>query len=857
MRKPLLLCASLLVLYCSARTEETAPNTWTWVSDEKTGGTIGSIVYSPDAQGMILYGYPAKGSRGEVRLFSPAKGTWEELMPAGPHQERGSFFTVWKDGRPRLPCINREYWLAQQVCYLPNEKKALFFAGGSTFYFDPGTKTWEDLKIPLQDAPPDVMLGSMAWDPVKQRAILFGGGYISANKAASDPKAVPPGKPWTRADWTMDVKRATWAFDPKTKRWSRLATGSERFRALHARAWVLFDRAACDLLGAIRPVALEYADTIGAAKPGAVATQAARMAETLAALNKELAAAEGCSDAYEATQCKDAAAEGELARAGLLEAKAALEAGDGWKALWAAEKARWDLFACSECVAPAPLPRYYAAFSTDARNKVLVLFGGHGGDKVLGDTWVFDPAKDQWRRSRAAAHPPAQEMPAMSFDERAGVSVLPSGWLYDAGADAWKTVTIAGSKPFAPWTSLAYDPASGEHILFTAEHGTFGEFGPCRVARLKLDATKAAPATSGGATWHWLNPKYEQSWAKLPKTQAEYRERVAAQKKFLDELPANTWVKRNAPYDCQDRSYGSFCFDTDRNQVVNWGGGHSAYMGNEVSQYDVRSNLWMESWAPDQPPWPFGAPDGDGWNPAMNHQMGAAHGYHKYAYNADLKRVVFVGPNLIYNSDRMRYDDEPIVRQGPGVAGGIVEMGGAKGCLSASAVHYYGGPFGLWKADDSGRVMSRLAGSEPTFTSNDRAKAVYDAKRRRVLWYGVKSGANNACDELWACPVDTGKWEKLAYTVEPAGAKPPPMSAWGNCYAEKYDALMILPGNKGNGLWMYNCATNVMRRLGDEPKVAQTTSGIVYNAKDDVFIALEAGSYGMGPVSLHYFRYKP
>lgn len=844
--------------------EEPAANTWTQVADEKTGGTIGALVYCPDQQGMLLYGFPAAASSSEVDLFVTGKRAWESLAPKGAHMSRtlDGCLTVWKDGRPQLPCINREYWLASQACFVPTVKKALYFAGGSTFYFDPAQKAWVDLKIPLDEAPPDVMLGSLAWDPVKQRVILFGGGYISAYKVAyqssSNAKPKSPGKAWTPARWTMEEKRATWAFDPQKKSWSKLVTGSEKFRALHARAWSLYEVKVAGLLAAIRPLALEYAEAIRGPKASEVALSAQKLGDELASFCAELASGGGCADAYEAAQCKAAAAEGEKALAELRSAQAALAADDGWKALWAAEKARWQLFDASECIAPSPLPRYYAGLVTDTQSKLLVLFGGHGGDKKLGDTWVFDLAKDQWRRSRSAAHPPARELVALSYDERAGMAVTPSGWLYDAAKDEWKTLKFAGGeKLFHPWVSLVYDPQADLHVLLTSPHGTFGEFGPRRTALLKLDVSKAQPAGAGGRAWSWLDGKYDASWAKLPKTQAEYRERVAAQKKFLDDLPPNTWVKRNAPYDCQDRSYGSFCYDWDRAQLVNWGGGHSAYMGNEVSQYDIKANLWMESWAPGLPPWPFGAPDGDGWNPPLYNRMGSAHGYHKYAYCSDLKKVVFVGHNLQYDPDGMRFASETLQRVGEGSLGGAVDMCGAPGFFSTSSQHHYGAPFGVWKADAAALTFTRLPGSDPSFSSNDRGKAVFDAKRKRVLSYGVKSGNNQACDELWACPVEAAKWERLKFTVAPEGAKMPAMGSWGNCYAEKYDCMLILPGGKGQGLWVYDCVQNTMKRLTDEPKVAQTTSGIVYDIKHDVFIALEAGSYGTGPVSLHYFRYKP
>ena len=901
---------SLMVFLAGAAPNEGQPaNTWVKVSEENAGGTIGAIVYVPDLKGSLLYGYPAPASRSDVDLFLTATREWQGQVPKGPHLPRGACFTVWKDGRPMLPCINRDYWLANQACYVPTTKKVLYFAGASTFYYNPSPSqgegrvrvetaplsparplrgspegrggVWEDLRIPCDQAPPDVMLGTMAWDPVKKRVILFGGGYISAAKGAGGDTGVtakPLGTPWTRGTWTMAEKRATWAFDPEKKAWSKVVTGSDKFREANAKCLALDERNT-DLMGSIRGIALEYGDMMTGQKAAELAEVAGQLAADAAALAKALAAGGGCDDAYEKAQCAAAAAELEKAKADLDAAKAALAddpsaaaaptppsvgpgvgarpAPDGWRALRAAEKARSELAAAAEAVAASPLPRYYSSLVTDTKNNLLVLFGGHGGTMALGDTWVFDPAKDQWRMSRSAAHPPLAVMVCMDFDAKAGLVFHAGGWVYDAAKDEWRTVTLSGdAKLFHPWRTMVYDPVEDAHVLMTAAHGTFGDFGPRRTLLLRLDASGAQEAKPGGRTWAWLNDKYDVAWSKLPKTQAEYKAAVADQKKFLDGLPPNQWVKRNAPYDCQNRGYGSFCYDWDRDQVVNWGGGHSAYMGNEMSQYDVKSNRWMESWPPDLPPWPFGAPDGAGWDPPLYHVKCSSHGYHYYVYCSDLKKIIFYSSGPIYDPDRMRYTGLSIKRVGTGSVGNSVDMSGAPGVMAASGQYYRGAPFGVWKADLKEMSLARIAGSDPAFGSNDRNKPVFDPKRNRILWFGVQSGKNKVCNELWAFPLETGKWQDLNPIIDPAGAQVPGMGDWGNCYSPKHDLMVILPGPNNAGTWVYDCQKNVLKRQGDAPETRQGTCGVIYNAKQDVFIAMQVGGYGVGPVSLHFMRYK-
>ena len=851
----------LLSLWASAVAGELPVNTWTQVSEEKTGGTIGAIVYVPEHKGMLLYGYPSQGAASEVDLYVMAKQAWEGQIPAGAHLGRGVCYTVWKNGRPMLPTPNRVYWLAGQACYVPTVKKALYFAGGATFYFNPAAKQWEDLKIPVDQAPPDVMLGALAWDPVKNRVILFGGGYIGAYKSpGTDNSTVPPplGKPWTPQMWTPAERRGTWAFDPEKTTWKRIVTGSEPFRDLPAKCMALDERNT-DLMASIRGLALEYGDLFAAKKPAELASLAGKLSADAATLAKELAAGAGVTDAYEAGQCKAAAAELDKAKVDLDAAAAQLKTEDGWAALRAAEKARGEIIEAAEAVAASPLPRYYGSLVTDTKNNVLVLFGGHGGTMRLGDTWIFDLAKEQWRTSKSAAHPPLNEAPAMAFDPGSGRVLLrgdKESWLFDAARDEWKTVKLGGAdKMFYRWTSLACDPTEKALVALTVNYDAFG---PCarRVAMLKLDASAAmAPATPGGPVWKWMNDKYDVCWSNLPASQAEYKSRVAARKKFLDDRPANTWTKCPTTYSAQSRSYGSFCFDWDRGQVDYWGGGHSAYMGNEFSQYDVKSGLWMESWAPDLPAWPFGSPDGPGWTPSMYHRQASSHGYHHYVYWSDLKKVVFYGAGPIYDPDRMRWTDLSLTRNGKGSDGISVDMAGTPGLFRVSAQYYRGGPFGVWKGDAKAMTLTRLEGSDPGFGGNDRMKAVFDSKRHRILWFGVQSGTNKVCNELWAFPLDKGKWERLTPAMEPADAVAPGMSAWGNSYSAQHDVMVILPGNANQATWVYDCGKNVLRKAMPGPKTG--SSGLVYDAAHDAFIATEETGGGVGPVNLWFMRYKP
>lgn len=62
--------------------------------------------------------------------------------------------------------------------------------------------------------------------------------------------------------------------------------------------------------------------------------------------------------------------------------------------------------------------------------------------------------------------------------------------------------------------------------------------------------------------------------------------------------------------------------------------------------------------------------------------------------------------------------------------------------------------------------------------------------------------------------------------------------------------------NRTAGTWLYDCQQNTLKRFSDAPKTRQGTCGVIYDMKQDAFIAVEEGAYGVGPVSLHFLRYR-
>ena len=125
---------------------------------------------------------------------------------------------------------------------------------------------------------------------------------------------------------------------------------------------------------------------------------------------------------------------------------------------------------------PGPRNAHGAAY--DLRDSSLVLFGGAGTDRVLGDTWRW--RHDTWHRLPGSG-PDPRTFPAMAYDAARGEVVLfggnrvlfgdsthPPAMLGDTWVlrgDRWTRASAAGPSPRAE-AAIAYDSGRRRIVLF-------------------------------------------------------------------------------------------------------------------------------------------------------------------------------------------------------------------------------------------------------------------------------------------------------------------------------------------------------------------------------------------------------
>jgi hypothetical protein len=113
--------------------------------------------------------------------------------------------TLEAGGAPR-PDLNLVF---DQVVAVPSSQTLLYFTGGTTAQYSVSRRRWTDLEP--KHSPPPVFGGSLAYDPVHDEVVLFGGGHVA--------ERAPDGR---LAGYT-----GTWVFDPRANDWRELPRGTE------------------------------------------------------------------------------------------------------------------------------------------------------------------------------------------------------------------------------------------------------------------------------------------------------------------------------------------------------------------------------------------------------------------------------------------------------------------------------------------------------------------------------------------------------------------------------------------------------------------------------------------------------
>jgi hypothetical protein len=94
---------------------------------------------------------------------------------------------------------------------------------------------------------------------------------------------------------------------------------------------------------------------------------------------------------------------------------------------------------------PRPPARYRHGFAYDSTNNVFMVYGGQNGTVILGDTWIFDPAANQWKQLAPPTSPPitsAAVFARLAYDSDHNVFILAQQGLGGYFGGAWSAYAM-------------------------------------------------------------------------------------------------------------------------------------------------------------------------------------------------------------------------------------------------------------------------------------------------------------------------------------------------------------------------------------------------------------------------------
>jgi hypothetical protein len=434
-----------------------------------------------------------------------------------------------------------------------------------------------------------------------------------------------------------------------------------------------------------------------------------------------------------------------------------------------------------------PSSRALSPMVFDPVSKKILLFGGDGLDHLKADTWLYDPVTRTWEERKPAVGPSPRFGHAFVSLPKSGKLMLVGGngytsstsyqamlyrrlpieiWSYDVPADSWSLVsrTEQGGPQADPVRELAAAVNDRDELLVVTTRR--GNQSPPATWRCRLDTATPDPASTGKygvkpGTVEYRTGPYDPAW---------YDEDVpppdpTAFAALLEKLPLNRWTPVEAPKWPTNRMGGGWstvAFDSDRDQILHLGGGHSSYFGNDVAHFDLRTGRWSIACRPQfalnynydlsgPGPWSFNdAPWGN-------------HNYRAYTYDPISKRLIYLrGPNhsLVYDPARRTWPtDERLTTPWPVSKYTSVTCPTPSGIVAWVLNPGTDSPALFRLEQGRGWTPLTATGDKLPPTETDGSTLTYDARRDQL--YLTTSNSQEPLGQVWAYEPATGRVTKL------------------------------------------------------------------------------------------------
>lgn len=507
-----------------------------------------------------------------------------------------------------------------------------------------------------------------------------------------------------------------------------------------------------------------------------------------------------------------------------------------------------------EVLAVEPPPVANAQLVYDPINKAIVLFGGDHFDEIRNETWVYDCVSKVWAKKNPAIRPAPRAGHAFLYMPKSKKIVLigghnhqnaaiPEMWTYDVATNTWSLIKrFADNELFTKYYYPKYTMnglcavdqddniiALGDSIPqeWSFARCTYQMTCDAKVIDVAGTSTYGVTTDQPSRRGSYYEPDYYTSGVPAPDT--------ATNERFLKDLPLNTWVQVIPPVTPpENRTWGTTIYDSDRDQILKWSGGHASYCGTDVTHYSIANNRYTIGYTAELPlqldrqnnpiPGPF----------TFNHRpfMGS-HTNKAYAYDVVSHQMIYnsVWHTYIYNPDsadwlKTVHIHNPILNT-PWQSCGTGMVSTPRGVCAS-----WDGDIYLFSADSLQWIKLPKTGDIPVYYSN-YAGVTYDSKRDRLL---LSSGDESSIAVLYEYNFKTG----IANQLTPANAA---IATGSSHYRESvyipFLDIILFQIHQPEGNLAYNCTENAwfhipINNFTNVNSMDYWGTGLLYDTKRDL-----------------------
>lgn len=822
-------------------------NKWVMLDVGGYGGrnSVG-LVYIPEERSfLILGGTLGKGGPYSEVTFNMKESRWENRFPIGKEGVWGDVTGPSKapvrayggpgfevcDGvlRPHLDFgYNRSMELWGNAVYDKERGKVVvpFHRLFQTYEYDPKARTWQLIES-ANNAPydfwDDIVYGGMYYDHFNKE-VVAGQGRWALRKGV-----------WEKIKWGSDL------INGYRNKFEFIATDTR------------------SLVGATRArFNLTESEQMAKAKLEDIGKE---ISTRLNALLKEINSDQAKATEYEKKQLAWANADAKLAVENLNKGIELLKTTITKETIAAIEDAWENIDDVIEDLAVIHSKRAYCRYAVDEKLNKIVLFGGNLMDRLVADTWVYDCKTRVWEQTRPQKSPSPRYGHGLVWLPKSQKILLVDGagkaetWVYDIVSNEWNLIDEGGVKREAltsgcsTWGWKPEPSAVNENdFVMTLSNKNESKIPRFSTWGAQIDVTKidvegtrklSVPFRKEDFNGNTSDPR----WYDQNANEAN----VAKQQEWLKNLPANAFVtldrkeQKNNPDD--NRAWGTTIYDPDRDQFLQWGGGHVAYTGNSVLHYSMKSNQFYIGHRPEHG---LAYAAGQGGMPiSISYRKRAfvpGHSYRSYGLDTTSGLLVVCGQMRAENTTKesfyFAYDPAktewlPTPITTPFEA----SYGIDRVCSTPKGLLVWAAAGGIWRLDVSAMkwVAMPLSGEKLGGGGHEAHGMIYDEKGERVLIfsyhfkgevfsYDMKSGVLSALNPIGKGTEKKFQCRELVYLSE------------GNA------VLFAAPlaDAEGKLRWpLYDCEKNEWKAIlfeGSNPigKEYSVATGLMYDKKRNV-----------------------